>query len=99
MLDREKVFELINAEREFQDKNYDPNFMLTSGQTREQRDLEVAPGVLMLKEYSDKAGQAWVSTKGSNLTTLQQVAKIAAIAVRVLERAGGSEELLKVGLR
>ena len=99
MLTREQVFTLINKERDFQDVNYDPNFVLSSGQTRAQRDLEVSPGVLMLEAYARKASDAWVNTKGTNLSTLQQVAKIAAIAVRVLERAGGSEELLTKGLR
>lgn len=99
MLHRNQVFDLINKERNYQDTNYDPNFVLSSGQTREQRDLEVSPGVLMLEAYTRKAADAWVNTKGTNLSTLQQVAKIAAIAVRILERAGGSEELLTKGLR
>jgi hypothetical protein len=99
MLTRAEVYGIIDGERAYQDKSYDPNTVLSSGQTRVLRDLEVAPGILMLSEYTQKAGQAWVNTKGSNLPALQQIAKIAAIAVRVLERAGGSEVLLKSGLR
>ena len=99
MLTREQVFELINKEREYQDRNYDPAYVLTSGQTRAQRDLEVSPGVLMLEAYSRKAADTWINTVGTNLPTLQQVAKIAAIAVRILERSGGSSELLEKGLR
>jgi hypothetical protein len=53
----------------------------------------------MLSAYVRKAEDAWVNTKGSNLPAIQQIAKIAAIAVRILERAGGSEDLLIKGLR
>lgn len=95
MLTREQVFDIINQEREHQDRNYNPDETTSSGQ----RDLDVAPGVLMLNAYNHKAAQIWVSTVGNNLPTLQQVAKIAAIAVRILERAGGSEVLLEKGLR
>lgn len=96
---REEVFGLIESEREYQDRNYDPDTKTTSGLTRRERDLDVAPGVLMLNAYTHKAAQIWIGTVGTNLPTLQQVAKIAAIAVRILERAGGSEALLEKGLR
>jgi hypothetical protein len=98
-MNREQIYSLIEIERNFQDANYNPNEILTSGATRGQRDLEVAPGILMLEAYADKAKSSWVGTKGSNLPALQQVAKIAALAVRILERCGGSEELLNEGLR
>lgn len=98
-LTRNQVFTLINEERKYQDRNYNPDEKISSGQTRRERDLEVAPGVLMLNAYSHKATQIWVSTIGTSLPTLQQVAKIAAIATRILERAAGSEELLQKGLR
>jgi hypothetical protein len=99
MLEREQVFAIIDSERAYQDLTYNPHEVLSSGQTRLQRDLDVAPGILMLLEYSDKAKAAWTGGKGSNLSALQQVAKIAAIATRILERAGGSEELIHKGLR
>lgn len=100
MLTRQQVYELIDRERQHQDSTYDPNFILTSGLTRQQRDREVSPGILMLEGYARKATSAWIDTKnGNNLPALQEVAKIAAIAVRVLERSGGSEELLTKGLR
>lgn len=99
MLTRTEVFGLINAEREYQDRNYDPDSHTSSGLTRRERDLDVSPGVLMLQAYAHKAGMTWVQTVGTNLPTLRQVAKIAAIAVRILERAGNSEELLEKGPR
>lgn len=99
MLTREEVFRLINFERAYQDKTYSPDEKTSTGLTRAQRDLEPAPGILMLEAYVRKATNAWVNTKGDNTPALQQVAKIAAIAVRILERSGGSEKLLEVGLR
>lgn len=99
MLLREQVYTLIDRERWYQDLAYEPDEVTSSSLTREERDLDVAPGILMLDAYVRKASDAWVNTKGSNLPALQQVAKIAAIAVRILERAGSSEELLTKGLR
>jgi hypothetical protein len=99
MLTRTQVFALISNERAYQDVTYDPNEVLSTGVTRLQRDLDVTPGILMLEEYNAKARAAWVARKGSDLPALQQIAKIAAIATRILERAGGSEELLTTGLR
>lgn len=98
-LTRNQVFCLLNEERKYQDRNYNPNEITSSGQTRIERDRDVAPGILMLNAYNHKAAQIWVNTVGDNLPALQQVAKIAAIAVRILERAGGSEQLLEKGLR
>ena len=97
MLTREQVFTLINYEREYQDRTYNPDERVSSGLTRAERDKEVSSGILMLEAYCRKASDAWVNTKGSNVPALQQVAKIAAIAVRVLERAGDSQVLLDVG--
>lgn len=99
MLKREQVYQIIETERAYQDKTYNPNEVLSSGQTREQRDLDVTPGLVMLGTYLHKANSAWTGQKGSSLASIQQIAKIATIAVRILERAGGAEELLTKGLR
>jgi hypothetical protein len=99
MLSREQVYNLIDTEREYQDYNYQPNSVTTSGLTRRERDLEVGPGLTMLSAYVRKAEDAWVNTKGDATPSLQQIGKLAAIAVRILERAGGSEALLAKGLR
>lgn len=96
---RKEVYEVIDNEREYQDRNYNPEQRTSSGVTRRERDYDVAPGICMLEVYCRKAGDAWVNTKGTQHPALQQVAKIAAIAVRILERAGGSEKLLETGLR
>jgi hypothetical protein len=99
VLTREQVFQLIETERAYQDSTYKPDEFTSTGLTHALRDKEAAPGILMLEAYIRKAADAWVNTKGDSTPALQQVAKIATIAVRILERAGGSEKLLEVGLR
>lgn len=99
MMTRAEVYSLIDAERTYQDGAYDPRELLSSGATRGQRDMDVAPGILLLDGYIRKAETAWIDTHNNNLQALQYVAKIAAIAVRILERAGGSQALLNQGLR
>ena len=95
---RNQVFQLIATEREYQDQTYDPQEKLTSGATRAERDLDVASHLVLLRLYLQKAEEAW-NVKGDSVPSLKQVAKIAAIAVRALERAGGSDALLFEGLR
>ncbi len=97
MLTREQVFEVINTERAYQDSTYDPNQVLDSGSTRLQRDNDVTAHIVLLDAYVDKARKGWVGS-GSNKIALQQIAKVAAIAIRALERSGGSEQILN-GLR
>ena len=100
MLKRADVYMLIEEERRYQDVRYDPEQVLSSGQTRRDRDLDVTSGLVLLDSYVRKAQDDWTNKASqSNIPAMQQVAKIAAIAVRILERAGGSEELLTRGLR
>ena len=99
-MSREEVFGIINRERTYQDRKFDPTEPTTCGLLRQQRDLCPAPGILLIEEYALQARKAWVDDRsGDDLPALQQVAKIAAIAVRILEQAGGSERLLRAGLR
>lgn len=98
MLQREAIYSLIDTERNYQDQNYNPDEVLTSGATRRERDLDVTSHLVMLDLYLNKAKNDW-NKKGDNGPALKQVAKIAAIAVRALERAGGSEVLVTEGLR
>lgn len=100
MLSQTEALEIIIAERLYQDKTYNPDKVLSSGLTRQQRDLDVTSHLTMLDTYLRKAQDAWTTTtNGESLPSLQQIAKIAAIALRALERAGGSEQLLVSGLR
>jgi hypothetical protein len=99
MLNRVQVIQLIDAERQYQDLSYNPDEKLSSGLTRRQRDLDVTSGLVMLDTYLRKAQDDWTNQKCSSRDSLRQVAKLAAIAVRILERAGGSEVLVTQGLR
>lgn len=95
---QDQALGLIKAERTYQDSTYQPDETLTSGQTRSERDKDVTAHLVLLDIYLDKAKQAW-NLKGSNTPALKQIAKIAAIATRALERAGGADVLLTEGLR
>lgn len=95
---REDVYKIIDTERAFQDTNYDKDAVLTSGVTRGQRDLDVTSHLVLLDIYVNKAKEAWLA-KGDNRPALKQIAKVASIAVRALERAGGADVLLTEGLR
>jgi hypothetical protein len=99
MLNRDQVFKLIETERAYQDKTYEPTAVLSTGVTREMRDRDVTSGLTMLSSYVRKAEDKWTGMKGDSLPSLQEVGKIAAIAVRILERSGDSERLLAEGLR
>jgi hypothetical protein len=97
-MNREQIFNLINDERAYQDRSYNPEETLTSGATRRQRDLDVTSHLILLDLYINKAKVDW-NVKCDNRPALKQIAKIAAIAVRALERAGGADALLTEGLR
>lgn len=96
---RQDIFEVINKEREFQDSTYRPDEKLSGGigPTRRERDKDVTSHLVLLDLYVGKAKEAW-NTKGDNRPALQQIGKIAAIAVRAIERAAGGEAVLG-GLR
>ena len=113
-LTQEQAIDIIKKEREYQDKTFDPNAVLPSGLTRAQRDSEINSHLDLILGYAQDAQNCWVfSTKTTNavegnrehdpekgnLAALQQIAKIAAIALRALERVGFSEQLLEKGLR
>jgi hypothetical protein len=100
MLKRSEVYFLIDAERRYQDVTYDPNEFVNDELTITVADLDKDParGILLLDAYVRKAQDAWAD-RDANLPSLQYVTKIAAIAVRILERAEGSDKLLTTGLR
>jgi|SRR5688572_306036 len=96
---REQIFGIIEKEREYQDRNYSPDEALSGGvgPTRRERDRDVTSHLVLLDLYIQKAKEDW-NVKGDNRPALKQIAKIAAIAVRAMERAAGSDALLE-GLR
>lgn len=105
MLQRNDVYHIIDVERDYQDATYNPHEVLESGLTRMQRDLDITPTLTLLASYIRMADDAWTNSKkvqnasGGTSNATQMLAKIAAIAVRGLERVGGSEKLLTTGLR
>lgn len=100
MMERGHVYFLIDGERRYQDATYDPNEFVDDKLNITVGDLDKDPGrgILLLDAYVRKAEFAWAEREG-NIPALQYVAKIAAIAVRILERAEGSDKLLTTGLR
>lgn len=99
-MERGHVYFLIDGERRYQDTTYDPNKFVDDKLNITVGDLDKDPGrgILLLDAYVRKAEFAWAEQEG-NIPALQYVAKIAAIAVRILERAEGSDKLLTTGLR
>ena len=98
-MERQDAFVVVSREREYQDKTYNPQQVLASGLTREQRDKDVMGHLVMLDTYVRKAQDAWTNGNGSSFESLRQIAKIAAIAVRAIERCADSERLVTEGLR
>lgn len=98
MISRTEVFAAIEKERAYQDQTYRPDETLSSGQTRQTRDLDVTPHLVLLDLYIQRAKAAW-NVKGTNEPALKEILKIAAIAVRAMERAGGSSVVLAAGAR
>lgn len=86
-LTRSQVFDVINTEREYQEALWPTH----DGHLNSEHSLMVLDG------YIAKAKAAWLNSKDET-PVVQQIAKIAAIATRALERINGSEVVLK-GLR
>lgn len=87
-MERKSVYALIDNEREYQERTWPSN----DGHAHSEH------AILLLEGYVTKAREAWLTSK-SELPVLQQLAKVAAIAVRGLEKITGSEDLLTRGLR
>ena len=96
---RSDIYQVIDKEREYQDGFYKPDEKLSNGlgPTRAERDRDVTPHLVLLDLYINKAKEDW-NVKGDNRPALKQIAKIAAIAVRALERAAGGDCIMQ-GLR
>jgi hypothetical protein len=97
VLTKHQVVNLILQEREYQDRKFRADEVLQSGISRLQRDQDVTPHLVLLDSYIRKAKDTWTNGGGS-IESLKEIAKIAAIAFRALERVGGGTVLLQ-GLR
>lgn len=95
---RQHVYELIDRERDYQDKYYPKDQVLSSGLTREMRDKDVSTHLVMSDIYLARAKQVWMLS-GDGVTVLQELVKLAAIVVRALEMAGNSAALHTIGVR
>ncbi len=93
----DEAIAVVSRERVYQDKTYDPDQVLSSGLTRRQRDMEITSHLVLLDQYVEKAKAAWLPA-GNSTAALKEVAKIAAIAIRALERVANGDELA-TGLR
>lgn len=78
-LTRDQVFQLINGERSYQNEQAE--------QWNHQGAPSIEAELLMLEHYISDARQAWVQTSHSR-GTLDNIRKIAGIAVRALEHHG-----------
>ena len=78
-LTREQVYERIDVERQYQDH-------LPSNRT-DGSDKQVGSYLTMMRHYMTKAEEAWTMNRGDS-AALDNVRKIAAIAVRCMEEHG-----------
>ena len=76
---REQVFELINGERDYQNK--------LGPERTDGSDKTVGDYLTMLRCYLRKAEDAWTDNAGCE-PALDQIRKVAAIAVRCMEDHG-----------
>lgn len=81
-MERSKVYEAINSEREYQDS-------LRDFGTFTERKLPIAGELLILQEYIGKAVAKYVSSPGETpAECLTIIRKIAAICIRAMEQHG-----------
>ena len=92
MLRQHQVLELMAKERQYQDKTWPED------ERRRISYRRLAHHLILLDVYVQKAKLQWATNEG-DFTALQQVGKVAAIALRALEMTEGSEKLLEEGLR
>lgn len=81
-MDRQKVYKIIDGERDYQDR-LPPSRTDYSKKT-------VGDYLTMLQYYVHKAHESWVTTSGND-GALHEIRKIAAICVRCMEEHGGKE--------
>jgi hypothetical protein len=80
---RERVYALIDGERDYQDKQAAPG--LSSQRWEHEGRTTVAGSILMIVYYVFLMCQAWVTNKGS-IPAMDIMRKVAAMAVRAMEQ-------------
>jgi len=83
---RKDVYEAIDSERDYQDR--------LSADRTDGREHAVGEYLTMLRHYLNKADEAWTMNAG-DLAALEQMRKIAGIAVRCMEDWGAPKRDLE----
>jgi hypothetical protein len=79
---RYHVYEAVDSERNYQDKMWSENA------PADPRALSIGEDILLIEEYCAKARLAWSKEMRPELTALEEIRKIAGIAVRCMENHG-----------
>lgn len=82
-MEREKVYKLINGERDYQDTKW-------TGHKH-----EVGAYILLLEEYAKRAREQWTDSN-SDVSALDMIRKVAGIAVHCMEEHGAPSRKIPV---
>jgi len=83
---RDEVYAAIDTERAYQDDKW--------GEAVDPRPLSIGEDILLIEEYVLKARQAWSTEHRPEVGALEQIRKIAGIAVRCMENHGAPKRKL-----
>ena len=90
---RSQVYELIDSERDYQDQQWPSRGIEEEGSPvpsyMPSNELTIGEFILLVEEYTTKARLAWTQEKRPELTALDNIRKIAGIAVNCMEQHGG----------
>jgi hypothetical protein len=87
MFNRNTVYAAIDSEREYQDRVWSENA------PTDPRPLSIGKDILLIEEYVTKARLAWSKEMRPELGALEQIRKIAGIAVRCMENHGAPKRV------
>lgn len=88
MIDRSKVYEAIDSEREYQKKTW-PNSVNTIEEGPNDNPHTVGEDILLMEEYIRRARFAWTEVYDTaDMEALHMIRKVAGIAVRCMENHG-----------
>jgi len=90
MIERARVYEVIDGEREYQDRVWRENNPSSPETALDgtARPLSIGEDILLIEEYIAKARALWSCEKRPELGALNILRKIAGIAVRCMETHG-----------
>ena len=88
MISRQQVYEAIDSERNYQDKIWAENNPINPLHPTDPRPLAIGEEILLLEEYVLKARFVWSKESRPEIGALDDMRKIAAIAVRSMETWG-----------